>query len=87
MLSRRRCASLKALEPKKMPWELEDVIQFLCEDGDSELVYLWRKREPLKQEPSVPIGRPMDWPQEILVFCAQCRDDKNDMQGEGQKIV
>ena len=30
---------------------------------------------------------PIDSQQEILIFCAQCRDDKNDMQGEGQKIV
>ena len=71
----------------KMPWELEDVIQFLSKDGDSELVYLWRKCEPLRQEPSVPGGRPMDSPQVFLVFCAQYRDDKNDMHGEGQKIV
>ena len=26
-----------------MPWHLEDVVQFLSKDGDSEPVYLWRK--------------------------------------------
>ena len=72
---------------KKMQWELEDEIRFLSKDGDSELLYLWQKRRPLREEPSVPIGRPMDSQQKILVFCAQCRDHKNDMQGEGQKIV
>jgi hypothetical protein len=26
-------------------------------------------------------------PRTVLVFCAQCKVDKNDMQGEGQTIV
>ena len=30
---------------KMYPWQLEDVVQFLSERGDSEKVYLWRRRE------------------------------------------
>ena len=26
------------------PWHMEDVVLFLSDDGDSEPIYLWRKR-------------------------------------------
>ena len=81
---------------------------FLSQDGDSEPVYLWRKRPESEEsltsgavEPSMTAeGKALADPpggvermhntvnkHEILVFCAQCRTDKNDMQGEGQKII
>ena len=80
---------------------------FLSQDGDSEPVYLWRKRPESEEsltsgavEPSMtaevkamadPVGVERMHnnvnKQEIVEFCAQCRTDKNDMQGEGQKII
>jgi hypothetical protein len=35
---------------KVMPWQEEDAIQLLSEDGDSEVIYLWRKRAPRHSE-------------------------------------
>jgi hypothetical protein len=38
---------------KVFPWQLEDVIQFLSKDGDSEVIYLWRERA-LRRSEGVP---------------------------------
>jgi non-canonical purine NTP pyrophosphatase (RdgB/HAM1 family) len=35
------------------PWQVEDVIQFLSKDGDSEVIYLWRERA-LRRSEAVP---------------------------------
>ena len=40
-----------------MPWELEDVLQFLSVNGDSDPVYLWRDRE-LHRQPDEPQEAP-----------------------------
>jgi hypothetical protein len=71
---------------KMFPWQLEDVVQFLSELGDSEKVYLWRRRE--KSEKPTPADKTTAQSRQVvLVFCAQCLGDKNDMQGEGQKLM
>ena len=71
---------------KMFPWQLEDVAQFLSERGDSEKVNLWRRRE--KSEKPTPADKTTEQSRQVvLVFCAQCLGDKNDMQGEGQKII
>ena len=71
---------------KMFPWQLEDVVQFLSERGDSEKVYLWRRCEK-REKPTPAVKTTEQSRQVVLVFCAQCLGDKNDMQGEGQKIV
>ena len=37
-------ASAEARRGKVQDWHLDDVVQFLSQDGDSEPIYLWRKR-------------------------------------------
>jgi len=71
---------------KVMPWQEEDAIQLLSEDGDSEVIYLWRRRGETAQ-PAHTDRETEQVRREVLVFCSQCHGDKNDMQGEGQKIV
>ena len=39
---------------KVFPWQLEDVIQLLSKDGDSEMIYLWRERA-LRRSEAVPV--------------------------------
>ncbi len=39
---------------KVFPWQLEDAIQFLSKDGDSEVIYLWRERA-LRRFEGVPV--------------------------------
>jgi hypothetical protein len=39
---------------KVFPWQLEDVIQFLSKDGDSEVMYLRRERA-LRRSQAVPV--------------------------------
>ena len=51
-----------------MPWQEEDAIQLLSEDGDSEVIYLWRHREETAQPAH--IGRETEQVRrEVLVFC------------------
>jgi hypothetical protein len=85
----------QATRAKVAPWQLEDVVQFLSNDGkdDSEPVYLWRSQSETEKVRPTPMGstkKPSssscDSTRERLVFCAQCRCGKNDMHGEGQKI-
>ena len=62
---------------KVMPWHLEDVVQFLSKDGDSEPVYLWRKpisgQRPC-DEPHHPGGQALaPKPQKQRVIFFSCR--------------
>ena len=54
---------------KVLPWQQEDVVQFLSQDGDSAPIYLWRERrdealaanaDPLCAEPTAPPQRLVD---------------------------